>query len=269
VVERVVRVACPARGTLLASKRLDAYLSVLKWTLDLAGLPVLPELLDFLAEVARRRADPSQIPGLAAMIPDTPLVQWLNDATAAHPGDLRVVAGDLEGDTLGSWLKTLLADAYYWTDNDIVVQTRSMYGGTPRSGGASFLLDQGGKATHFDYFRNPRTVDAVVDGLMQATPPPGYRPIGPLSWAGLGVPTASVRAAAAAQPNRTNPPCCCCRASWAATWRLAANASGWACASSAVWTGWPTCPGRPTCSPTAPSAWSTTTWPSTWRPRTR
>ena len=30
-VERVVRVACPARGTLLASKRLDAYLSVLNW----------------------------------------------------------------------------------------------------------------------------------------------------------------------------------------------------------------------------------------------
>jgi hypothetical protein len=62
VVERVVRVACPARGTLLASKRLDAYLSVLKWTLDLAGLPVLPELLGFLAEVARRRADPSRSP---------------------------------------------------------------------------------------------------------------------------------------------------------------------------------------------------------------
>jgi hypothetical protein len=94
-----------------------------------------------------------------------------------------VVAGDLEGDSLGSWLKTLLADAYYWTDNDIVVQTRSMYGGTPRSGGASFLLDQGGKVTHFNYFANERTVDAVVDGLTQATPA-GFPPIGPLSWAG-------------------------------------------------------------------------------------
>jgi hypothetical protein len=30
----VVRVACPARGTLLASRRLDTYLSVLKWGLD-------------------------------------------------------------------------------------------------------------------------------------------------------------------------------------------------------------------------------------------
>ncbi len=61
-VERVVRVACPARGTLLASQRLDAYLSVLKWTIDLAGVPLLPGFVDFLAEVARRRADPRRSP---------------------------------------------------------------------------------------------------------------------------------------------------------------------------------------------------------------
>ena len=186
VVQRMVRVACPARGTLLASKRLDAYLSVLKWTLDLAGVPVLPPLVDFLGEVARRRADPAEIPGLAAMIPDTPLVRWLNEAEEPIPGELRVLAGDLQGDSIGSWLKTLLADAYYWTDNDIVVQTRSMYGGTPRDatrGSASFFLDQGGDSTHFGYFANERSVRAIVDGLLQADPA-GWRPIGPLSWAG-------------------------------------------------------------------------------------
>ncbi len=182
-VERVVRVACPARGTLLASKRLDAYLSVLRWALDRAQVPVLPSLLEFLGEVARRRADPQEIPGLAAMIADTPLVTWLNDAEEAIAGDLRVVAGDLQGDSVGSWLKTLLADAYYWTDNDVVVQTRSMYGGSPRLGGASFLLDQGGQVTHFNYFANARTVDAVVAGLTQSQPQ-GFRLIGPLSWAG-------------------------------------------------------------------------------------
>ena len=182
-VERVVRVAAPARGTLLASKRLDAYLSVLKWTIELAGVPVAPQLLGFIAEVARRRADPTEIPGLEAQMPGTPLVNWLNAAPARINGDLRVVAGDLEGDSLGSWLKTLLADGFYWTDNDIVVQTRSMYGGAPRLGGASFLLDRGGKVTHFAYFSNERTVDAVVDGLIQDQPA-GYRPIGPLSWSG-------------------------------------------------------------------------------------
>ena len=182
-VERVVRVACPARGTLLASKRLDAYLSVLKWTIELAGIPVVPVLVDFLTEVARRRALPSELPGLASMIPDTPLVNWLNGAEEGIAGDLRVVAGDLQGDSIGSWLKTLLADAYYWTDNDIVVQTRSMYGGSPRVGGATFLLDQSGKSSHFNYFANERTVLAVVGGLTQSAPE-GFRTIGPLSWAG-------------------------------------------------------------------------------------
>ena len=182
-VERVVRVACPARGTLLASKRLDAYLSVLKWSLELAGVPAVPMLVDFLTEVARRRADPSELPGLESMIPDTPLINWLNGSEEAIDGELRVVAGDLQGDSVGTWLKTLLADAYYWTDNDIVVQTRSMYGGSPRSSGASFLLDQGGKVTHFNYFVNERTVQAVVSGLTQGQPA-GFRTIGPLSWAG-------------------------------------------------------------------------------------
>lgn len=182
-VERVVRVACPARGTLLASKRLDAYLSVLKWTLQLAGVPVAPTLLDFITEVARRRASPEQLPGLAAMIPDTPMLDWLNGAEEPIPGQLRVVAGDLQGDSIGGWVKTLLADAFYWSDNDIVVHTASMYGGTPRAGGASFLLDQGGKATHFNYFANDKTVLAVVGGLTQDNPA-GYQTIGPLSWAG-------------------------------------------------------------------------------------
>ena len=182
-VDRVLRVACPAHGTLLASKRLDAYLSVLKWTIELAGIPVLPALVDFLTQVAQRRTRPEELPGLAAMIPDAPLLNWLNSGEEGIPGDLRVVAGDLQGDSVISWLKTLLADAYYWTDNDIVVQTRSMYGGSPRAGGASFLLDQSGKSTHFNYFANDRTATAVVNGLMQASPA-GFATIGPLSWRG-------------------------------------------------------------------------------------
>lgn len=182
-VDRIVRVACPARGTLLASKRLDAYVSVFKWTLELAGVPVAPALVDFLSEVARRRADPELLPGLAAQIPDSPLVQWLHTVDEPIAGRLRVVAGDIEGDSVTSWLKTLLSDAFYWTDNDLVVQTRSMYGGAPRAAGASFVLDQGGKVSHFNYFANERTAEAVVNALVQEAPD-GFRTIGPLSWAG-------------------------------------------------------------------------------------
>jgi pimeloyl-ACP methyl ester carboxylesterase len=181
-VERIVRVACPARGTLLSSKRLDAYVSVFQWALELAGVPVAPVIVDFLGRVAKHRADPDEIPGLAAQVPDSPLVRWLHDVSAPIPGSLRVVAGDLEGDSVTSWLKTLAADAFFWTDNDLVVHTRSMYGGAPREA-ASFLLDQGGRVSHFNYFSNPRTAAAVVDALT-LDEPPGFRAIGPLSWAG-------------------------------------------------------------------------------------
>ncbi|HEX5767232.1 MAG TPA: hypothetical protein VFX94_03275, partial [Burkholderiales bacterium] len=99
--KRILRVGCPARGTLLASKRLDAYLSVFKWALQLAGLPVVPEILDFLASVAQRRADWNVIPGLAAQLPDGVLVQWLHAPTEDRiPGELRVVAGDIAGDSV-------------------------------------------------------------------------------------------------------------------------------------------------------------------------
>ena len=187
-VERVVRVACPARGTLLASKRLDAYLSVLKWGLELAAVPVAPQLVDFLHEVARRRADPAELPGLEAMMPGSPIVEWLNGAEGTIAGELRVVAGDMEGDSVGSWVKTLLSDAFYWTDNDLVVQTRSMYGGAPRAktgsgSGATFLLHRGGKVSHFNYFANDHTVQAIACALLEELPA-GFAAIGPLSWAG-------------------------------------------------------------------------------------
>ncbi len=192
LIERVVRVACPSRGTLLASKRLDAYVSIVKWALELADVPVAPAIVDFLGEVAQRRADPDLLPGLAAQIPDSPLVRWLHAVDDAIPGELRVVTGDIEGDSVVSWLKTLLADAFFWMDNDLVVQTRSMYGGAPRATGATFLFDQGGKVSHFNYFCNERTAEAVVNALLQEIPH-GFRVIGPLSWAGKS--SAGVRGA--------------------------------------------------------------------------
>jgi hypothetical protein len=64
------------------------------------------------------------------------------------------VAGDIESDSVRSWLKTLVADAYYWTDDDQVVHTRSMYGGVVRSGSnaSRFVLDSGSCVSHFGYF---------------------------------------------------------------------------------------------------------------------
>lgn len=196
-VERMVRVACPARGTLLASRRLDAYLSVLKWALDLGGVIVLPQLVEFLHGIAARRAEIAEMPGLEAMMPESRFIAWLTGQSDPIEGDLRVIAGDVQGDSVISWVKTLLADAYYWTDNDLVVHTKAMYGGVPRdtrarTGAARFLLDRGGKVVHFNYFRNESTAQAVMDALLQDDPA-RFAAIGPRSWAGRD--TSGTRAA--------------------------------------------------------------------------
>ncbi|MET0508517.1 MAG: CHAT domain-containing protein [Burkholderiaceae bacterium] len=188
-VERIVRVACPARGTLLASKRLDAYVSVLKWALELTGLPVAPELVSFLAEVAQHRRRPDELPGIEAMMPGSALVRWIHACPTPIPGDLRVLAGDIEGDSLTSWVKTLASDAFFWTDNDLVVQTRSMYGGATRvvngaaGGGATFVLERGGQISHFSYFSDRQCVEAIAAALVEDQPP-RFASIGPLSAAG-------------------------------------------------------------------------------------
>ena len=186
VVERVVRVACPARGTLLASKRVDAYVSVLRWALNHAGITPAGELLGFLNGVARYRVDPDVIPGLAAQVPGNPFVQWLHDVERPADGELRVVAGDVAGESITSWIKTLLSDAFYWTDNDFVVQTSSMYGGTPRRITSSFQLNRGGAVSHFAYFVNKDSATAIVDALTADTPA-DFQAIGKLSYAGQGL----------------------------------------------------------------------------------
>ncbi|HET9646255.1 MAG TPA: CHAT domain-containing protein [Burkholderiaceae bacterium] len=119
------------------------------------------------------------------MMPGSGLLNWLHDVEEPVPGQLRVVAGDLQGDSLSSWLKTLVSDAFYWTDNDLVVQTRSMYGGAPRRDEAVFLLDRGSGVDHFSYFANETTADGITTALLQSAPPRGFFTIGPLAWGGV------------------------------------------------------------------------------------
>ncbi len=201
-VVRVVRVACPTRGTLLASERLDAYLSVLKWGLQLASIPVAPQLVGFLLALAKRREDVRDFSGLEAMTPQSALVRWLHDSDEPIAGDVRIIAGDVQGDSVTSWVKTLLADSFFWTDNDLVVQTRSMYGGAPRRGGALFLLDRSGKANHFSYFSNALTADGVRSALI-ADRPRGFAPLGPLSAAGLD--SSGARGSSSSSPVPSDP----------------------------------------------------------------
>ena len=97
---------CPARGTLLASKRLDAYLSILTWCLELASIPVVPEVRRLPARggaPARRARRAAGARGDDARQPRRRLAE--RRRATPIPGELRVIAGDMEGDSIGSWVE--------------------------------------------------------------------------------------------------------------------------------------------------------------------
>ncbi len=211
-VQRYVRVACPARGTRFLSENLDValsdFLSLLQWgggalvgaTASALGGPVAGEALGkgassslgvvkrLVLEIAGRRIDPRLVPGIAAMCTDSPLAAFL-----AHPDthrrdgiEMAVISGDTEFDGFGlSSLRCRIANLFCdWrlfdrNDNDLVVDTDSMYAGLGFRPGASYLYDQDTSVTHFRYFRNPPTRDALRNWLTDDDPLrlPQFRPL--------------------------------------------------------------------------------------------
>lgn len=179
-IERFVRCAAPTRGTLLAAENLDYLMSVLTNLLSLipglGGNPLYAVTKRIALEVISGRTRPELLPGIEAMMPQSPLVALLNNPDAAAAGAVGVVAGDIKG---GNWLKRLGVFAtdqfpYESRDNDLVVNSDAMFHG-PRRDEAGYVFDQGADVSHFNYFRNPRTRAAVVDWLAAA---PG-KPRGP------------------------------------------------------------------------------------------
>ena len=169
-----MRCASPSRGTLLAGENIDIFLSVLTNLVGLipgvGGTPLYEVTKRIALEIIRSRTAPSLVPGLEAMIPQSPLVALLNNLNAPAVGAMGVIAGDIEG---GNWLKRLGVFAsdhiiYEARDNDLVVNTDAMFHGARRDL-AGYVFDQGGDVSHFNYFRNPRTRAALVDWLAAPT----------------------------------------------------------------------------------------------------
>ncbi|WP_428421296.1 CHAT domain-containing protein [Methylibium sp.] len=156
-----VRVACPARGTLLADGRTDLFLSLLLRAIGLAvgsgtgglGSLVFDRATRLVRSLVAARADARAVPGLEAMIPGSPLTLALAGCGAQPRDRLRVIAGDSRGKGWGG-IVTLLGDVFYGLhDHDFVVHTRSMFGGLQRSAQPPRSLRcEGPTVTHFAYF---------------------------------------------------------------------------------------------------------------------
>jgi len=146
VVDRYVRVACPARGTRLLSSNLDVFLSGLSALVSIAlpGQPIVAALQRIVLEVARNRADPVLVPGIEAMLPESPMGRLLGLAKA-KPAEMAVIAGDIEGGGVLQRIGVMFTDWMFFDSvrNDLVVDTRSMYAGLGAREGARALFDQG------------------------------------------------------------------------------------------------------------------------------
>ncbi|NEN23237.1 CHAT domain-containing protein [Cryomorpha ignava] len=168
-VERFVRVACPAAGTLLASKRINIYFNIMLNLIGLvpflAGNPIYMYLKEFLIAFVKLRSDQDIVPGLEAMDPASPLIKVLNNRTKTIHSELIVIEGDaVAKGGLMKIIKIRLIDLYFLENNDFVVHSRAMHQGIKRSSTHVFF-HQNETVSHFKYFSNPLTQKAILIGL--------------------------------------------------------------------------------------------------------
>lgn len=177
VVERYVRVASPARGTLLAGGNIDLFLSGLLSVIGrvpyLYGNPLYAMFKRVVLEIVRRRTDPHLVPGLEAMLPDSPMGRLLRDAPVADGIQMAVIGGDVEGGGLLQRLGVLLTDTLIFeqSEHDFVVDTGAMVAGVAPQAHAWALIDRGPQVNHFSYFEDPDTRAALCDWLQLKSPP--------------------------------------------------------------------------------------------------
>ncbi|MEO7431852.1 MAG: CHAT domain-containing protein, partial [Dokdonella sp.] len=168
-VERFARVACPALGTTLASGKLQDWcniaMNVLGGVGALTGAPTLAAISDLLKGLIAGLITFDDVPGLQAMDPSGPLVKLLNAEGASTQADLAIVGGTTQGHGVWNRLKMLLVDAFFAGDNDLVVDTPAMSGGTQRENGAIRFLQRSADIHHFAYFDHPVTARHVLDAL--------------------------------------------------------------------------------------------------------
>lgn len=188
-IERYVRVACPARGTTLLSDNLDVFLSgLLSLTGKLvgavagpAGGAVLSALKRIVLEIADKRVDARLVPGIEAMLTDAPMGTLLANAQRKQGVAMAVISGDIEEGGILKRLGVMFTDWMLFDrhDNDLVVDTDSMYAGLAMRNEARYLFDQGASVNHFSYFANRCTRTAMRDWLSSDDPGtlPGFSTI--------------------------------------------------------------------------------------------
>lgn len=173
-VSNMVRVACPANGTTLASQRLDLILNVF---LNLIGTmvgsatnPAFQAFRNLVMTAVDSKDNTEVLPGLEAMNPDSPFIKVLNFPGSEIKVDsqLHVVGGSCELSLSFQGLIALVGKLFFRGKNDLVVDTESMKWGAPRREGNTFIfIDESKKINHIVYFSTEKTQEKVFEGLQK------------------------------------------------------------------------------------------------------
>ncbi len=171
IVSKFIRVACPSQGTTLASNRMDHFFNVTFNLIGMAGglvaSPVYNAFKNLISTVIDCKNDVDTLPGLEAMNPDSPFIKVLNSPASNVILDqpLLVVSGNCKTKLNLKALLIIVSKLFYLKDNDLVVNTKSMYYGSKRQGQVQYLFDDATDVDHFHYFKNKKTNDGIITAL--------------------------------------------------------------------------------------------------------
>lgn len=192
-IDRYIRVAAPASGTTLLSDNFDLFLSSLlslfNFSINLipavgtVGSTILSAFRRIVLEIAEKRIDPQLIPGIEAMLPNSPLTVLLAQAHRRENIDMAVISGDADGDS-GGFLKRIAIMLTDWIifdhfDNDFVIDTQSMRAGLARRNSTREYYAHGHEVSHIHYFERFDTRRAIYKWITDPDPQnlPIFNPI--------------------------------------------------------------------------------------------
>ena len=177
VIEKFIRIACPAGGTTLASNRLDFFFNV---TMNLLGVatgqianPFYSVFRNLTAAVIACKNKPEVLPGMEVLNPESPFIKAINytsdsdnpDETLVINNSLVVISGNATPAFNLNPIRFIARKLFFPHKNDLMVDTRYMVMGTRRSGKVFQYLLEDTEINHFRYFSCRPTSQAILRAL--------------------------------------------------------------------------------------------------------
>ncbi len=179
-VGRFVRVACTARGTTLLSERTDIFINTLINLINVSGkilAPIVGGLKMLISETVDSKNSFKELPGLEAQRPGSTVIKVINtyknydekENPVGFQNRLAVISGNGKLSLSLNGVKIILTKFFFkWKENDLIVDTASMYQGAKRKEPVQYYLDHNPNTNHFNYFLNQTTRDALKQALFSS-----------------------------------------------------------------------------------------------------